>query len=217
MSESISPTSFFNNEKCATDQLQLHWTIKNRIMRAQTVENILNPISSRDEYIFQHHPNPDDDNESQISELSDPFAELGGNIITNAESNQKRRLSKIEADVLVMNSFPPAHMRIQASLIDESQCSQFPSIDIDKIAETSPTDAILDDSESDIEFFQQISTTLEQVGIKSHNEKKQEDEKQQKKSKKSKSGDDQDIDSSSLLSGIWRMLGECHDFRCAAL
>lgn len=208
MSSSISPTSFFNNEKCSTDQLM--WTIKDRIMRAHTVENILSPISSRDEYIFRSNPNADDDDdESQMSELSDPFAELGGNIISNAESNQKRRLSKIEADVLVMNSFPPAHMQIQTSLIDESKCSQFPSIDIDSIAETSPTDTILADSESDIEFFQQISASLEQVGLKSHNEKKAEDkEKQQRKSKGKKSGDDQDIDSSSLLSGIWRMLGE---------
>lgn len=208
MSSSISPTSFFNNEKCSTDQLM--WTIKDRIMRAHTVENILSPISSRDEYIFRSNPNADDDDdESQMSELSDPFAELGGNIISNAESNQKRRLSKIEADVLVMNSFPPAHMRIQTSLIDESKSSQFPSIDIDSIAETSPTDTILADSESDIEFFQQISASLEQVGLKSHNEKKAEDkEKQQRKSKGKKSGDDQDIDSSSLLSGVWRMLGE---------
>lgn len=208
MSESNSPTSIFNTEKCPADQLL--WTIKERISRAHTIENILSPISSRDEYIFRTNPNVDDDDASQISELSDPFQELGGNIISNAENNQKRRLSKLEADVLVMNSFPSAHMQIQASLIESGglENSFFsPDIHVEIVA---GADASFDDSESDVEFFQQISTTMDQVGIKSYKEdkKKNEDrEKQRQKLKSKKSLDDQDIDSSSLLSGIWRMLG----------
>lgn len=213
MSESNSPTSFFHTEKCPADQLL--WTIKERISRASTTENILAPISSRDEYIFRTNPNVDEDDASQISELSDPFEELGGNIISNAENNQKRRLSKLEADVLVMNSFPSAHMRIQAELIEDSgrSANSFFSPDID-IEITAGINTILDDSESDIEFFQQISSSIDQVGIKNYKEdkKKLEDkEKQRQKLKSKKSQDDQDIDSSSLLSGIWRMLGNVID------
>lgn len=206
MSRSNSPTSFLYDDKLISDHNFAMKYIKERSEKASTIQNILAPITAQDEFIFDI---PVDDNASEVSELSDPFAELGGNIISSAESQQKRRLSKIEADVLVMNSFPATHMKIQNELIKEVEIPFPPQLDIDSILE-GKRDSEFED-ENDAEFFQQISESLDQVGIQKYNEekKKSEDkEKNRQKTKQKRNQDDQEADSSSLMSGIWRMLGQ---------
>jgi hypothetical protein len=112
-------------------QLALKY-IKEREERASTVENILAPITPQDEFIFDI---PRGEEESDISELSDPFAELGGNIVMVMENKTKRRLSKVEADILVMNSFPKSHMDIQNEFTAGVVQPTGPHIDIEKILE----------------------------------------------------------------------------------
>lgn len=204
MSRSNSPTSFLYDDKLITDHQFAMKYIKDRSEKANTIQNILAPITAQDEFIFDIQVA--DENASEVSELSDPFAELGGNIISSAESQQKRRLSKIEADVLVMNSFPPTHMKIQNELIREVEIPFPPQLDIDSILEGKIDDF---EDENDADFFQQIKNSMEQVGIKAYNEDKKKSEDKEaikKKSKQKKLQDDQEADSSSLMSGIWRML-----------
>lgn len=177
--------------------------IKEREERALTVQHILAPISQQDEYIFDANRN---DNDSDISELSDPFAELGGNIVMSAENKQKRRLSKAEADTLVMNSFPRTHMEIQNSLLKELTQIRVPHIDIEGIMEEKENDC---ESEED-EVLKEVAENLEQCGLKSHLEEKKKIEERQKllqkpRTKKVKTNEDQQFDTNSL-SGIWRML-----------
>lgn len=199
---SNSPMSFLDEDKYNSDRLLALKYIKERIERSTTVQNILAPITPQDEYIFDVARV--DGNTSDISELSDPFAELGGNIVMQ----QKRRLSKVEADVLVMNSFPPTHMEVQNELIAEMSLVEAPQLDVERIlAEVSE-----DESEKS-EVFDQVTSALNQVGLKVYKEEKRKsDEKdkirQKTRPKKMKSQEEQDMEASSMLSGIWRMLGE---------
>lgn len=196
--------SFLDEDKFNSERLLALKYIRERIERASTVQNILAPITPQDEYIFDVARV--DEDASDVSELSDPFAELGENIILSAENKQKRRLSKVEADGLVMNSFPPTHMQIQNELFAESCLAQPMYLDVEQIMNAA-TD---DDVESESEQLQQVSASLEQVGLKGYKEEKRKSDEKDKlrKTKKSKSQDDQDIEANSLLSGIWRMLGE---------
>lgn len=212
MSYSNSPMSFLDEDKYNSEKLLALKYIKERIERASTVQNILAPITPQDEYIFDVARVEDDI--SDVSELSDPFAELGENIILSAENKQKRRLSKVEADVLVMNSFPPTHMEIQNELFAEMRVVQQPQLDIEQIMA-----AISDDDENedkDSEIFQQVSAALDQVGIKVYKEEKRKtddkDKARQKPRPKLTKAQEQDLEANSLLSGIWRMLGNsfCH-------
>lgn len=132
MSISNSPMSILDEDKYTSErQLALKY-IKEREERASTVENILAPITPQDEFIFDI-PRGDDD--SDISELSDPFAELGENIVLLMENKTKRRLSKVEADILVMNSFPKTHMEIQNEFTAGMIHPSGPHINIEKILE----------------------------------------------------------------------------------
>lgn len=198
--------SFLGEDKYNSDRLLALKYIKERVERASTVQNILAPITPQEEYIFDVERVEDD--LSDVSELSDPFAELGENIILSAESKKKRRLSKVEADVLVMNSFPPTHMKIQNELVAELFLDQHPQLDVDKIMYENSNDD--DEEESDI--FQQVASDLDQVGLTVYKEEKRKiDEKnktQQKPRTKSTKSQDQDLNANSMLSGIWRMLGK---------
>jgi hypothetical protein len=206
MSCSNSPMSFLDEDKYNSERLLALKYIKERIERASTVQNILAPITPQDEYIFDVARV--DENASDVSELSDPFAEIGGNIVLSAENKQKRRLSKVEADVLVMNSFPPTHMSIQNELVAEMGLGQAPQLDVDKILDDNYDDDLSDDS-----MFQEVAGALDQVGLKVYKEEKRKtDEKeklrQKQRPKKTKTQEEQDMDANSMLSGIWRMLGE---------
>lgn len=198
-SNSNSLMSFLDEDKFNSERLVALKYIKERTERAETVQNILAPITSQDEYIFDVASV--DDKFSEASDLSDPFAELGGNIILSAESKQKRRLSKVEADVLVMNSFPAVHMEIQNKLLALTAPSEF---SIEKFFETD------DDSNDDSESLQQVSSLLSQVGLKSYKEEKLRNFEKEKLRPKPRSkaikAQEHDADANSLLSGVWRML-----------
>lgn len=207
MSYSNSPMSFLDEDKFNSERLLALKYIKDRIERANTVQNILAPITPQDEFIFDvARPT---DNQSEVSELSDPFAELGENIILSAESKQKRRLSKVEADVLVMNSFPSKHMEIQNELVTEMSFIQPAQLDIEKIMNDQSDDDI--DDETDI--FQQVAYSLDQVGLKNYKEEKRKTDEKDKivrpksRAKKTKTQEELDLEANSLLSGVWRMLG----------
>lgn len=197
--------SFLDEDKYNSDRLMALKYIKERVERASTVQNILAPITPQDEYMFDVARG--DDDLSDVSELSDPFAELGENIILSAENKQKRRLSKVEADVLVMNSFPPTHMEIQNELVDELRLDRPPQLDVDKIMCVN-----FDDEDGESEIFQQVASDLDKVGLKVYKEEKRKIEErnkilQQKPRAKSTKSQEQDLDGNSMLSGIWRMLG----------
>jgi hypothetical protein len=83
MSRSNSPTSFLYDDKLITDHQFAMKYIKDRSEKANTIQNILAPITAQDEFIFDIQVA--DENASEVSELSDPFAELGGNIISSAD------------------------------------------------------------------------------------------------------------------------------------
>lgn len=157
MSFTNTPISYLDENKYDSDRLLAMKYIKEREERASTVQNILAPITQHDEFIFDISRNDDG---SDISELSDPFAELGGNIVMSAENKQKRRLSKVEADTLVMNSFPRSHMEIQNTFLKELTQIRAPHIDIEKIMEDKEKNY---ESEDD-EVLQEVSSTLEQCG-----------------------------------------------------
>ncbi|CRL07744.1 CLUMA_CG020698, isoform A [Clunio marinus] len=202
MSYSNSPMSFLDEDKYNSERILAMKYIKDRIERASTVQNILAPITSQDEYIFEKV----NDNASDVSELSDPFAEIGTNIIYNAEHKQKRRLSKVEADVLIMNSFPPTHMEVQNELVGEMKLKP-PNLDVEKIMENliNKTEAIDDDSEG----FKELTEKLKNAGLEGHKERKKkllEKEKLKQKPKIKKTKEEQDLEASSMLSGVWRML-----------
>lgn len=205
---SYSPMSFLDEDKYNSERLLALKYIRERIERASTVQNILAPITPQDEYIFDAARL--DENSSDVSELSDPFAELGENIILSAENKQKRRLSKVEADVLVMNSFPTTHMEIQNELVAETCLVQPTHLDIEKIMEAE----IDDDDESESEQMFQVAAALAQVGLKGFKEERrktdEKDKLRQKPRSKMKSQDEQDLEANSMLSGIWRMLGMLH-------
>lgn len=197
--------SFLDEDKYNSERLLAWKYIKERVERASTVQNILAPITPQDEYIFDVARV--DDTASEVSELSDPFAELGGNIVLSAENKQKRRLSKVEADVLIMNSFPSAHMDVQNEIAAEMGLLHPPQLDIEKIMESKSEE----DEDDDSETFKQVACALEQIGLQGYKEKKKkttENEKSRQKPKKTKSQEAQDAEANSLLSGIWRMLGE---------
>lgn len=193
--------SFLDEDKFNSERLVALKYIKERIERAETIQNILAPITPQDEYIFDVARV--DDNYSEVSDLSDPFAELGENIILSAESKQKRRLSKVEADVLVMNSFPAAHMEIQNKLVALSRPAEF---SIENFMSSKSND----ESDDEAESFLQIASSLSQVGLRCYkDEKKKIDEKEklrQKPRAKPTKSQDQDVEVNSLLSGVWRML-----------
>lgn len=200
-----SPMSILDEDKYNSERLLALKYIKDRIGSA-TILNVLAPITPQDEYIFDAARV--NDQSSDVSELSDPFAELGGNIILSAENKQKRRLSKVEADVLVMNSFPATHMEIQNEIISEMNLIIPPQLDIKKIMEVNSDEE--EDPES-AEVMQSVEASLEQCGLKVYREeKKKRDEKQsqqqKQRQKKVKTQDELDIETNSL-SGIWRMLG----------
>lgn len=203
--------SFLDEDKYNSERLLALKYIRERIERALTVQNILAPITPQDEYIFDVARL--DENSSDVSELSDPFAELGENIILSAENKQKRRLSKVEADVLVMNSFPSTHMEIQNELVAETCLIQPNHLDIERIMEAE----IDDDDESESEQMFQVAAALSQVGLKGYKEERrktdEKDKLRQKPRPKMKSQDDQDLEANSMLSGIWRMLGMLHHQR----
>lgn len=207
---SNSLISFLDEDKYNSERLLALKYIKERIERASTVQNILAPITPQDEFIFDV-ARATADNLSEVSELSDPFAELGENIIINAENKQKRRLSKVEADVLVMNSFPSTHMEIQNEIVAEmSLISQAPQLDVGRIMEDRSDDGDSDESE----IIHQVACSLEEVGLRVYKEEKRKTESRQNESrqkqrpKKTKTQEEQDMEANSLLSGIWRMLGE---------
>lgn len=201
LSYSNSPMSFLDEDKFNSERLVALKYIKERIERAETVQNILAPITPQDEYIFDVARI--DDDFSEVSDLSDPFAELGENIILSAESKQKRRLSKVEADLLVMNSFPAAHMEIQNKL---GALATPVELCIEKLMEANSDD----DSDEESEAIQQVASSLNQVGLKSYKEeKKKTDDKEklrQKTRAKPAKTQEQDLEANSLLSGVWRML-----------
>ena len=210
MSYSNSPMSFLDEDKYNSDRLLALKYIKERVERASTVQNILAPMTPQEEYIFDVARV--DDELSDVSELSDPFAELGENIILSAEHKQKRRLSKVEADVLVMNSFPPTHMEIQNELVAELCLVQDPQLDVERIMCENHDD----DNESESETFEKVAYDLEQVGLKVYKEEKRKNEEKNKQHQKPRTKtaktQDQDLEASSMLSGIWRMLGKCAIF-----
>lgn len=215
MSFSNSPMSILDEDKVNSERFLALKYIKEREERASTVENILAPITPQDEFIFDI---PRGENDSEVSELSDPFAELGENIILSVENKTKRRLSKVEADTLVMNSFPKSHMDIQNELTDGRFHPVGPHIDIQKILEAK----IEVESEAkfeiwkilqnyflgeDDEVLQSVAASLDQCGLKTYLEdkRKKDDKELRKQKKKVKTGEDQLTDLNSL-SGIWRML-----------
>lgn len=205
---SNSLISFLDEDKYNSERLLALKYIKERVERVQNIQNILAPITPQDEFIFDVARAAE--NMSEASELSDPFAELGENIIVNAENKQKRRLSKVEADILIMNSFPATHMKIQNEIVAEmSLVSQLPQLDIERIMQDNSNDEDSNDSEA----VQQVACSLEQVGLRVYKEEKRKTESRQNESrqkqrpKKTKTQEEQDMEASSLLSGIWRMLG----------
>lgn len=124
--------SLLDGDKSTNDRHLALKYIKEREERASTIENILAPITPQDEFIFDI---PRGEQDSDISELSDPFAELGGNIVMVMENKTKRRLSKVEADILVMNSFPKSHMEIQSEFTAQMSQPTGAHIDIERILE----------------------------------------------------------------------------------
>lgn len=91
MSYSNSPISFLDENKYEAERMVALKYIVEREQRAESIENILAPIGPQDVFIFDIAlVNCNEDAASQFSELSDPFAELGGNIILSAETKQKR-------------------------------------------------------------------------------------------------------------------------------
>ncbi|CAO1419842.1 unnamed protein product [Diamesa serratosioi] len=210
MSFSNSPISFLEDDKYEVERMVALKYIVEREQRAELIENILAPIGPQDVFIFDiARVNCNVDAASEFSELSDPFAELGGNIILSAENNQKRRLSKVEADVLVMNSFPSTHMQIQNEVIGEMNISSATQINIQQIMKLN-----LDDDQDDgnvSEVFQEVTEILDSCGLGVYQEEKKKREEMEKvknpkpRLKKTKSPEDCDIDTNSL-SAIWRML-----------
>lgn len=206
MSGSNSLNSFLDEDKYNSERLLALKYIKERIERASTVQNILAPITPQDEYIFEIAKG---DDESSNSELSDPFAELGENIVLSAENKQKRRLSKVEADVLVLNSFPPTHMEIQNELAAELRLDHIPRLDIEQIMQ----EKLTDETEEDLEVINQVAASFDQVGLSVYKEEKRKMEERDKlrgqkpKTKKTKTKEELDLEANSMLSGIWRMLG----------
>lgn len=204
MSFSNTPISYLDESKYDAERTIALKYIREREERAMTVKNILEPITPQDEFIFDITRG---DNDSDVSELSDPFLELGGNIVMTAENKQKRRLSKVEADYLVMNSFPRKHMEIQNELAADMSHYQAPHIDIERIMEEK--DKKNTESEEEDEVLKAVATNLEQCGLKSHLEEKRKREEREKlrmkqRPKKVKTSDEQFETNS--LSGIWRML-----------
>lgn len=209
---SNSPMSFLDEEKFNAERLLALKYIKERIDRASTIQNILAPIGPQDEFIFDVARV--DDNASEVSELSDPF-DLGANIIASAENKQKRRLSKVEADVLVMNSFPPAHMEIQNKLLAGLPVSEPFQLDIDKIMEEA---SWKNDDEKEVvgepDVFQEISASFDAVGLAVYKEEKRKVDEKDKllrpkaRPKKTKTQEELDLEAKSMLSGVWRMLGK---------
>lgn len=132
MSISNSPMSLPDEDKTNAERFLALKYIKEREERASTIENILAPITPQDEFIFDI---PRGENDSEISELSDPFAEFGENLILNVEKKTQRRLSKVEADILVLNSFPKSHMDIQNEFTAKMREVRGPHIDIERILE----------------------------------------------------------------------------------
>ena len=209
MSGSNSLISFLDEDKYNSERLLALKYIKDRIERASTVENILAPITPQDEYIFDVVKI--DDGASEASELSNPFAELGENIVVITEHKQKRRLSKVEADVLVMNSFPPTHMEIQNELAVELNFDIPPQLDIAKIMQATEED----ETDDEIDVLEEVTSALDQVGLKAYKEEKRKAEEREKirggqkaKPKKTKTQEEKDCEASSMLSGIWRLLGK---------
>ena len=168
---SNSLISFLDEDKYNSERLLALKYIRDRVERASTIQNILAPITVQEEFIFDvARANVGKDNMSEASELSDPFAELGENIIMSAEHKQKRRLSKVEADVLVMNSFPATHMEIQNEIVTEMKLgSQFPLLNVRKVMEGGSKD---DDEDADSDTFEQVASSLQQVGLKVYKEEK---------------------------------------------
>lgn len=209
---SNSLISFLDEDKYNSERLLALKYIRDRVERASTIQNILAPITAQEEFIFDvARANVGRDNLSEVSELSDPFAELGENIIMSAEHKQKRRLSKVEADVLVMNSFPAAHMEIQNEIVTEMKLgSQFPLLNVRQVMEGGIKDG---DNDADSDTFEQVSSSLQQVGLKVYKEEKKRREsrvvetRQKSRQKKTKTAEEQDMEANSLLSGIWRLLG----------
>ncbi|KAG5670139.1 hypothetical protein PVAND_000421 [Polypedilum vanderplanki] len=204
MSFSNTPISYLDEDKYDAERTIALKYIKEREERAMTVQNILAPITPQDEFIFDVARG---ENDSDVSELSDPFQELGGNIIMSMENKQKRRLSKVEADILVMNSFPKKHMEIQNELAADLNQYRAPHLDFDKIMEDKKK---YGESDEDDEILQSVAANLEQCGLKVHLEEKRKREEREKlrmkpKPKKVKTSDEPHFETNSL-SGIWRML-----------
>lgn len=206
MSGSNSLNSFLDEDKYNSEKLLALKYIKERVERATTVQNILAPITPQDEYIFEM---PKGEDEDTNSELSDPFAELGENIVLSAENKQKRRLSKVEADVLVMNSFPPTHMEIQNELSAELRLERIPQLDIEVIMQGK----LETETKEELDVINQIAASFDQVGLSVYKEEKRKFEEKEKlrgqkpKPKKTKTKEELDLEANSMLSGIWRMLG----------
>lgn len=100
MSFSNSPISFLEEDKYEVESMVTLKYIAEREQRAESIQNILAPIGPQDVFIFDlARINCYNDAASEFSELSDPFAELGGNIILSAENNQKRVSCKMSCDV----------------------------------------------------------------------------------------------------------------------
>lgn len=96
MSFSNSPISFLEEDKYEIERMVALKYIVEREQRAELIQNILAPVGPQDVFIFDvAQINCYNDAASEFSELSDPFAELGGNIILSAENNQKRVSCKI--------------------------------------------------------------------------------------------------------------------------
>lgn len=207
MSGSNSLNSFLDEDKYNSERLLALKYIKERVERATTVHNILAPITPQDEYIFEI---PKGEDEDTNSELSDPFAELGENIVLSAENKQKRRLSKVEADVLIMNSFPKTHMEIQSELAAELRLDQIPQLDIEEIMQCK----FENEAEEEQDVINQVAASFDQVGLNVYKEEKRKFEEREKirgqkpKPKKTKTKEELDLEANSMLSGIWRMLGE---------
>lgn len=212
MSGSNSLNSFLDEDKYNSERLLALKYIKERVERATTVHNILAPITPQDEYIFEI---PRGEDEDTNSELSDPFAELGENIVLSAENKQKRRLSKVEADVLIMNSFPKTHMEIQSELAAELRLDQIPQLDIEEIMQGK----LKAENEGELDVINQVAASFDQVGLNVYKEEKRKMEERAKiqgqkpKPKKTKTKEELDLEANSMLSGIWRMLGRVWKFQ----
>ncbi|XP_055703897.1 uncharacterized protein LOC129802243 [Phlebotomus papatasi] len=69
-----------------------------------------------------------DDSKSDCSKLSDPFSDMEEKI--TPQDNGKRRMTKIEADIMLMSSFTPNFMSIQREMLeklppDSAICADF--------------------------------------------------------------------------------------------